>query len=84
MAMDFPPMDWGAFFAFNPAILEPPLSDNTRGAATGDGNGLGGSSGMPPLSGLQLRDAETTSKLGVCSSCRKYGPVSTCMAVFGL
>lgn len=77
-------MDWGAFFAFNPAILEPPLSDNTRGAATGDGNGLGGSSGMPPLSGLQLRDAETTSKLGVCSSCRKYGPVSTCMAVFGL
>ena len=33
--MDFPPMDWGALFAFNPAVLDPHLADPTGTSATG-------------------------------------------------
>jgi hypothetical protein len=73
--MDFPPMDWGALFAFNPAVLDPHLADPTGTSATSDANGPEGLRGAQLPHGTQQSDVDNISKLGVCSSCRKYGPV---------
>jgi hypothetical protein len=72
--MDFPPMDWGAFL--NPATLEHPLIDTTGTPATGDANGVGGISRTHHPDMGQASDADIISKLGVCSSCKKYDPFS--------
>jgi hypothetical protein len=73
LLMDFPPMDWGAFFPFNPAALQPRPVDPTGTPLTGYASGLEGFPGGQHTSGMQLSDADAISKIGVCSNCRKYG-----------
>ena len=71
--MDFPPMDWGALFALDPAVFEPPLAGPPRTPVTGDGNSLDSFSKTHYADGMQPSDASTIARLGVCSSCRTYG-----------
>jgi hypothetical protein len=69
-------MDLGSMFAYNSVIVDPLFVDSTPCSATSDDSVIEGLSEAPHQIGLYPTDADTMSKLGVCSSCRKYVSVS--------
>jgi hypothetical protein len=69
--MDFPLMDLRAVFAFDPAVIDPILADPTLTTTAGDGSGPDERLPAPHQNAPQPSDADTMSKLGVCSSCRR-------------
>ena len=73
--MDFPPMDWGALFTLDHATFEPPLADPPGTPVIGEANSLAAFPKTQHKDGMQPSEANTIARLGVCSSCRKYGRV---------
>lgn len=66
--MDFPPLDWGALFALDSTTFEPHLVDPPTTTRDEEGGGISETGRSNELGAV--------SKLGVCSSCRKYDPIS--------
>lgn len=88
--MDFPPTDWEAVFAFNPAILQSPRPPADMLQADPASNpALSASSALiddltPQVATEALagpQDHGSTVELGVCSSCRQYVSPRMCIAL---